>query len=101
MIIADVEFKSEYLKYYYKWLEIVELEHNEEVFLLYLKDCFKIKKPKYNLNDFKGFKLTYYNHNNSYHRIYYDDTKWDYLDWFIEAGEIVIQEYENFRDRST
>jgi len=97
MIIADVEFESEYLKYYYKWLKIVELQHNEEVFLLYLKDCFIIKYSSYELKIFNNSELIY----SFQHRIYYNDGDFDYLETLLKLGKTIIQEYENIRSRNT
>jgi hypothetical protein len=96
MIIAGVEFESEYLEYYYKWLEIVELKHNEEVFLLYLKDCFIIKYP-YELKIFNNSELIY----SFGHRIYYNDGDFDYLETLVNLGKILIQKYEDFRNTNT
>ena len=97
MIIAGVEFKSEYLKYYYKWLEIVELEHNEEVFLLYLKDCFKSRFPG-ELDIFENNSFIY---ECSEHRMYFNNKEYVDIEYLLSIGHRLIKEYEDFRDRST
>ena len=97
MIIAGVEFKSGYLEYYYKWLKIVELKHNEEVFLLYLKDCFIKHYPK-EINIFDGSKIVY---TMGYFKIIYNNEEYDSLESLLKYGFQVIQEYEDFRNRNT
>ena len=93
--MAGVEFKSQYLKWYYKWLEIVELEHSEEGFLLYLRDCYITKYPDWSIQNYGKFRIIY---TGSYHRVYYRDksnNEWDYLDSLMDVGKYIIEQYEN------
>jgi len=97
MIIAGVEFESKDLKYYYKWLEIVELKHNEEVFLLYLKDCFILRFPD-ELDIF-------YNNSFIYEcneiRMYFNNKEYVDIEYLLAIGNHLIKLYENIRYRNT
>lgn len=92
MIIAGVEFESEYLKWYYKWLEIVELKHSEEVFLLYLKDCFILTYSN-EIEIFENSKLIY--DEDLYHRIYFNNDQYIKVEYLISIGYKIIEQYEN------
>lgn len=91
MIIAGVEFKSEYLKWYYKWLEIVELEHSEEVFKLCLKDCFTIRFPD-ELEIFENNKFVY---ECNEHRMYFNNKEYVDIEYLLSAGNLLMNLYEN------